>query len=210
MIRILIVNDSCDCGRSYALPFKALGECTEDDSGLLLGERDVDLVVFTGGSDVDPALYGEMRHKSTYVDARRDAYETKLFRCALELGVPMVGICRGAQFLCVMAGVTLVQNVGGHQSAHEVRTSEGHWLDVSSLHHQMQLPPVGAEILAWAYPRCSSFYETGSGSVRPEREYEVVRYPSIGAVGLQYHPEVMGKSSAGFRYCQDLAAGLLK
>ena len=204
--RILVVNDSCDCGCSYAVPFRALGECTADDSGLLLGERDVDLIVFTGGSDVDPALYGEVRHRTTYVDVARDTYEVGLFKRALELGLPMVGVCRGAQFLCVMSGGKLVQNVGGHQVDHEVRTSDGRWLEVSSLHHQMMLPPVGAEILAWAYPRCSEFYE---GGVRPEREYEVVGFPSIGGLGLLFHPEVMGVSSGGFRYCQELVGDLL-
>jgi len=207
--RILIVNDFCDCGRSYKLPFEALGTCVSEDAGLWVGERDVDLVVFTGGADVDPALYGEHQHFTTYVDAKRDQYEVELFRHALSLGIPMLGICRGAQFLCVMAGGKLVQNMDGHQRDHKIRTRDDRWFMVSSVHHQMQLPPEDAEVLGWSDPKRASIYEGGIGDITPDLEFEVVAYQSIRAVGLQYHPEIMDSSSDGFRYCQELAMLLL-
>ena len=57
--------------------------------------EDSDLVVFEGGEDVSPFLYGEHSHPSTYTNKERDMYELKVFRKAQELGKKCLGICRG-------------------------------------------------------------------------------------------------------------------
>jgi putative glutamine amidotransferase len=67
------------------------------------------LVVFTGGTDINPRLYGERPHSHTeQPDDKRDTEEKEIFEKALSMDLPMVGICRGAQFLCAMAGGRLV------------------------------------------------------------------------------------------------------
>lgn len=153
----------------------------------------VKLVVFTGGNDVDPALYGENRHYTTNHPAtERDKREIKCFNRALELGIPMVGICRGSQFLCVMAGGKLVQDVTSHGGDHGMKTHTGEVITCNSTHHQMQRPPVGATILAMAEPRRSKHYKDGDDKdIRAEMpgDVEVVYYPNINALGVQYHPE---------------------
>ena len=71
-----------------------------------------DGLMLTGGVDVDPALYGDAaRHPTVDVDPARDAYELPLARLALEHGLPLLAICRGAQVLNVAAGGTLVQDI---------------------------------------------------------------------------------------------------
>ena len=77
-------------------------------------EDDADLVQFCGGADVSPHLYNEERLETTYVDPERDAYEIAMFKLAFESGCAIAGICRGAQFVHVMNGGRLWQDVNNH------------------------------------------------------------------------------------------------
>ncbi len=69
----------------------------------------------TGGRDVDPGAYGQQRHPATdepVEDNRlRDAFEFALFRGAVRRGMPVLGICRGAQVVNVALGGTLHQHL---------------------------------------------------------------------------------------------------
>ncbi|MGL5341859.1 MAG: gamma-glutamyl-gamma-aminobutyrate hydrolase family protein, partial [Lactococcus garvieae] len=58
--------------------------------------EEADVVCFTGGEDVDPALYGE-ENVHSYINKGRDAEEIKIFDAVKEKGTVMVGICRGGQ-----------------------------------------------------------------------------------------------------------------
>jgi gamma-glutamyl-gamma-aminobutyrate hydrolase PuuD len=201
MKKILVVKDMMDLGSSYFEPFRGLGEY-ESDPKALNDPSSVLGVVFTGGADVSPEMYGEPRYYLTYPNAARDKYEMKVFKEAKKHNLPMVGICRGAQFLSVMSGGKLCQHIKGHGGRHhDIRTETGRLLRVNSFHHQMQMPPPDAKILAWAEPSLSDVYEIKK---RPKKEYECVLYPSINAVGMQYHPEVMSEDSEGFKYCREL------
>jgi gamma-glutamyl-gamma-aminobutyrate hydrolase PuuD len=72
----------------------------------------VDGLVFSGGSDLDPDLYGQAPHPETNGIVReRDDFELALMRTALERDVPMLAICRGSQVLNVALGGTLEQHV---------------------------------------------------------------------------------------------------
>jgi putative glutamine amidotransferase len=72
----------------------------------------LDGLVLTGGRDVDPASYGQPPHPTTDEPAReRDAWELALVLRALERGLPVLGICRGAQILNVALGGTLHQHL---------------------------------------------------------------------------------------------------
>jgi gamma-glutamyl-gamma-aminobutyrate hydrolase PuuD len=70
--------------------------------------RRVDGLMLLGGSDVDPALYGEAAH-ATYepADPGRDAFEIALVRHAVEADLPLLAICRGIQVLNVALGGSL-------------------------------------------------------------------------------------------------------
>src|SRR3954454_12362036 len=72
----------------------------------------VDGIVFSGGSDVDPELYGAASHAATAgVVRERDDFELSLMRAALERDVPLLAICRGSQMLNVARGGDLEQHV---------------------------------------------------------------------------------------------------
>src|SRR5918992_110788 len=72
----------------------------------------LDGIVFSGGSDVDPSLYGADAHPETDApQKRRDAGELALLQAALERDVPTLAICRGVQLLNVARGGDLVQHL---------------------------------------------------------------------------------------------------
>ena len=71
--------------------------------------------IVTGGRDVDPATYGQQVHPATdapNADTRmRDAWEFELLKGAIRRGIPVLGICRGAQVVNVAFGGTLHQHL---------------------------------------------------------------------------------------------------
>ena len=92
---------------------------TDDDAvlGTLCGRMDGFL--FTGGQDVSPSLYGEkVRFSNVSPSPERDREEKKVLSYALEHDVPVLGICRGIQFLNAFLGGTLYQDIPNeHQGA---------------------------------------------------------------------------------------------
>lgn len=67
---------------------------------------------FTGGADIAPELYGEVR--SVFCGAihpLRDELELSVFRRAFALGKPILAVCRGAQLVNVALGGTLYQDI---------------------------------------------------------------------------------------------------
>lgn len=107
------------------------------------GEEEIDLVCFTGGSDVSPMFYDE-ENTTSYCDFTRDMYEFGVF--TLMPHIPKVGICRGAQFLNVMHGGKLVQHIDGHNmdthKIHKFLEGGGSNIlgEVLGDHHQAMIP----------------------------------------------------------------------
>src|SRR3954469_15372751 len=117
----------------------------------------LDGLLFAGGSDIDPALYGQEPHPEVKDVAReRDDAELALLQAALARDMPVLAICRGSQVLNVALGGDLVQHLPdeiGHdrhrhpagQFAHHAVDVEpdsrlgailGHRAPVKSHHHQ--------------------------------------------------------------------------
>lgn len=174
---------------------------------------DADLVQFTGGEDVTPEYYGEVRHPTTGSNSFRDSEEAVDFRTCLRLGKPMAGICRGGQFLNVMSGGRMYQHVdrhaiGGTHVAVDTRT--GVMYPVTSTHHQMMRPGVKGEVLGVASE--STFYEhMGDGGivrVHPDRgeDVEAVYYRHTNSLCYQPHPEYLQKGSP----CQEWYFSLIE
>jgi len=156
----------------------------------------LDGIVFSGGADVDPALYGADAHPETAEpQARRDAAEMALLRAALERDLPTLAVCRGVQLLNVARGGDLVQHLPekvGHDEHKEIPgTFSEHRVDVKAgtrlaavvesgstvtSHHHQALGRTGAGLVetAWADDG------TLEGLEDPSRRF---------ALGVQWHPE---------------------
>ena len=115
----------------------------------------LDGICLAGGPDLDPVAYGALeRHRELgTTNAEHDAFELAVARAADAAGLPMLGICRGAQALNVARGGTLHQHVDGHRQAElagtptqrvavasdsllAAITGAGDSLEINSFHHQ--------------------------------------------------------------------------
>lgn len=75
-------------------------------------------VILTGGNDLG-ALGGDD------LSAARDAFELALLGAARERGLPVLGVCRGAQLLAWEAGGTLARVDGHVATTHGLRVEAG-------------------------------------------------------------------------------------
>jgi len=146
-------------------------------------------VVFTGGADVHPMWYGESREDHTWPDLPRDIIEKEFFSYCLEKGIPMIGICRGAQLFNVMLGGKMVQDISGHYGSHLIVTEDGREIPVNSIHHQAMIPSDKLKVVA--------------KSVIDDIP-EVVVNEELSILGVQFHPELLSYNHAGFIYFQSL------
>jgi putative glutamine amidotransferase len=165
----------------------------------------LDGLLFTGSvSNVEPHHYqGPPSAPGTLHDPARDATTLPLIRKAVEVGVPVFGICRGFQEMNVAFGGTL------HQRVHEVpghldhRDDESQPLEVQyGPAHEVALEPGGLlrRITGEERARVNSLHSQGIerlGSAlsvearAPDgliEAFRVTRAPGF-ALAVQWHPE---------------------
>lgn len=175
----------------YNVLFHALGY------EIVSANKDPDLICFTGGADVSPELYDHPAHHSTFNDRQRDREEGLIFIEALQKGIPMVGICRGAQFLNVMSGGEMYQDVTHHTRSHLIKCAmTGREVLVTSTHHQMMKPSSRAILMASSTLGGNRTYWDGHSFVteKSEEDIEVVYYPHTKSLCFQPHPEFYHQS----------------
>jgi putative glutamine amidotransferase len=161
-------------------------------------------LLLTGGPDIDPACYGAERHPELGpIDHDVDVFEIALCRHADRRGMPILGICRGAQVLNVARQGSLIQHLPdissgaiehrqaepGDRTTHEVRvapdsglaqTTGGGPVDVNSFHHQaIDRLGLGLRPVAWAQDGMIEAIETDEG-----RDGHFV-------LGVQWHAETL-------------------
>lgn len=163
--------------------------------------KDAEVVLFTGGEDVCPDLYGCKPHPYTYYTKKRDIEEMTAFR---QMRTDQVAfcICRGVQLINILHGGLLVQNVYNHaiHGTHTI-TDGNRDYEITSLHHQMCYPfnidQNEYDILFWSKRQLSPEYEGDKIDRLPFDMYgepEIIRYHKRGfplCLGVQGHPEMM-------------------
>jgi gamma-glutamyl-gamma-aminobutyrate hydrolase PuuD len=168
-------------------------------------ENDSVLVVW-GGSDINPELYNHPIHRTTHPGGMRDRVEWALMKTAIEKGIPIIGVCRGAQMLCAAAGGWLLQNVHDHSGHHFVRTHDNDYFTVNSIHHQMMcgLENTEHELVAWREGRKGAPYGYMDNKewTPPDtwKEPEFVYFSKINGYAIQWHPEAMGVNCPATTY----------
>ena len=174
----------------------------------------LDGVFLTGGVDVDPSRYGEVRHpKCGTTDPDRDAIELMLLEHAERTGKPLLAVCRGIQILNVARGGTLYQDVTAmvpaamkhdyfptperpsrSYLAHEITVEKKSRLGsilgesvvpVNSMHHQA-IKDLAPGLLATAYA--------------PDGIIEAVESTGENfCIAVQWHPEELAETQPGMK-----------
>lgn len=155
-------------------------------------------IQFTGGVDVSPSFYGEQQHPKTISNIERDKQEQIVFENACYNKTPMAGICRGGQFLNVMNGGRLYQDVDGHMiiGTHPVLdVLSRRTYSVTSTHHQAMINKAGIIIaIAEKISTRKEFFPAGKKSIQIDTnlsiDTECIYYPITKSLCFQPHPEM--------------------
>lgn len=164
----------------------------------------IDALILAGGADIDPSSYGEDRHPETNGTVpQRDRVELALTRRAVELDMPVLGICRGMQLLNVAFGGTLRQHVPDEVGHHEHRRNPGSFEDSD---HDVSLTPgslaaraAGEELHGTKSHHHQAIAKLGDGlsvtgvSVLDDLP-EAIERPDGFVLGVQWHPEADERS----------------
>lgn len=192
----------CVGNRTYSLSLVGLRSIGYDIDDFMKYPNNYCLILFTGGADVSPNLYGdESPYNLCAANPKRDEKEIAIFNHAYKHGIKMTGICRGIQFLNVMSGGKLIHHLDGHENSnHMLETNNSKTLiEVNSLHHQMVLPSKYGHVIGWSHTKESNRYFGESDKefdyVGPE--VEAALFPETLCCGVQYHPEIMGMDTEG-------------
>jgi putative glutamine amidotransferase len=184
------------------------------DGKLIYSDKDVpglDIVIFTGGADVDPSIYEEEKKSwCGWTDISRDFRERAILKLAISSGVKVLGICRGHQLINAILGGKLVQDIQeelGHAhasftsiegvSVHDFRPEpNGHWLYpgmaelfpvVNTFHHQaVKVPGKGQEVMCAARDGVIESTVNSTGSI-----VTFQFHPEWGGIGTKYFQKVM-------------------
>lgn len=163
-----------------------------------------DGLVLTGGPDVFPGIYKQMEDTARCgsFDRYRDSLEFKLLERALQMKMPVIGICRGEQLINVAFGGSLIIDIPTDYEStiihrqddwrncfHEVQAvaysqlyewSEGNPAEVTSNHHQA-IDRLGTDLKISAYSK-DSLPEAIEWEQRSDHGF---------LMAVQWHPERM-------------------
>jgi putative glutamine amidotransferase len=156
----------------------------------------LDGLLFSGGSDLDPELYGQEAHAETDgVVPERDRAEIALLQAALERDMPVLAVCRGSQVLNVARGGDLVQHlpdvVGDEKHKHTPGVFADHDVDLVSGTRVQQILGDHAPVKSHHH---QGYGQLGEGLREAARAYdgtiEALEDPSRRfALGVLWHPE---------------------
>lgn len=167
----------------------------------LYGVKDVDgisLLVLFGGEDIGTCWYNErpVYSHGGLGPSARERTEVQLIDRCIERGIPILGICRGAQFMCAYLGGKVWQHVDNHAgNDHRMfvwaeEGMEGRYYTTNSYHHQMMIPSPEMEVIAEVLDplsrrKCSEVPRNPSD----EPEAEIVYHAGKKVLMIQGHPE---------------------
>lgn len=169
----------------------------------------LDGILFSGGGDISPWLYGEQPSRAmSSMDLSRDQWELALYAAAARQGIPILGICRGCQVINVANGGTLYQDLPS-----QLREAGGHSFDVPMDEPAHHIDIVPGSRLGRMFPTArvltNSFHhqaikDVASGFSVTARALdgviEGIEADESGRfiVGVQFHPEGMTGRFAEF------------
>ena len=170
-----------------------------------------DVLLVWGGRDIPPQYYGRSHSRfsgAAEVPTTRDTIEWNMMQRAKELKIPIIGVCRGAQMLCALAGGHLMQHISGHAGPnHTIVTPDGKEYWVNSLHHQMMVPGPAAHEILGQVPvdnLRSKVYIDEHQEVDHKQEPEMVWFNDVNGLAIQWHPEMQDHKALSTLYIKEV------
>lgn len=179
----------------YGLQIQEAISATLESSGLLL----------SGGSDLNPMLYGKNEYL-TYckdIDDRRDEMELAVIRLAFEKKIPVLGICRGQQVLNVAFKGTLIPDIPEFSKSaipHAGLEDVYHRVSIKDNSQLFKMTGTNGEVVNSSHHQSVDILAKGFISVAhsPDQIIEAIEAESAlhpFCVGVQWHPERMDFSN---------------
>ena len=171
----------------------------------------LDLLIATGGEDVDPARYGEKPSPQLgRVNAVRDEFEDQLLRAAVRHELPVLGTCRGVQHLNVFFGGTLHQDLPsdlGSRYTVEHRTGPDSRAAQRDRRHPVEIVPgsrlaracgTTAAVVNSLHHQAVKGLAPGMSVTAwtPDGVVEAIECAWYPAAGVQFHPECLNAYNA--------------
>lgn len=175
--------------------------------------KEADGLILGGGGDVSPFLYGGDPFDPALrgVDMERDLNEVTLLREAIERGIPVLGICRGAQLINVAHGGSLFQDLPRDTATDIEHQGPEEELDRAVHSAQVRADSRLAMLLgASGALRVNSAHHQGIARVgrglrvvatAPDNAVEAIEATAADTVvfGVQWHPENLWRTEAHAR-----------
>lgn len=151
---------------------------------------DCQALIFPGGADINPALFGQSNQGSLNIDTELDLLQLHIFHLAFKQKLPILGICKGMQLINIALGGTLLQHLptadlhtAGTDLYHQTYTADHSFLETlygktfytNSRHHQAIDKPASCLIpIQW----CTQ-----------DHCMEAFCHETLPIFGVQWHPE---------------------
>ncbi len=186
--------------------------------------KEADILIIPGGLDINTELYGEARGKYTGKPSlERDNKEIEAFKYAVEKGMMIVPICRGAQLSCVLSGGKLIQHVTNHSGDHECKTYDSDTILTNSIHHQMMypwdIPADEYDLISWTESLSTTYLDGNDQEIEfPDIakingkiiEPEIVWFKKTRTLAIQWHPEMLWYRNVAESYTLDYVNKLIR
>lgn len=162
--------DFLDCLGVLCIPLPNL---RQNLAAELLGSLGLDAVIFSGGNTLTHA-----DPNAPDASLRRDQFESAVLKSCLDRAIPVLGVCRGMQFLNVALGGNLEQIEGHVATRHTiVHDSRLEFPEEVNSYHGWAVPPGGLA------PEFTPLAFDSDGNV------EAYEHKSVRLRGMMWHPE---------------------
>ena len=213
MLCAITMNHSCSSGSTpvdslyvdYGQFFERLGcrlhyvsNYTRDVQDLL-DRFPIEGIILSGGNDLSAEYTGSEIKDIRNPSPQRDALEGRLLEAAIERRLPILGICRGMQFINIFFGGSLTQDIktelpeaGNHvRETHTIIVEDplavnimgNDKFKVNSYHHQcIERHQVASVLKVFAFSK-------------QDQMVEGLFHAGMPIAGIQWHPERKGNST---------------
>lgn len=170
----------------------------------------INFLVLFGGEDIATEWYKQtpVKANASQHASARELFEMFLVDECFRQNIPILGICRGAQWLCCYLGGSLWQHVDNHEGQDHDIVMDGVEYRTNSYHHQLMRPC--GEMQTLAYSENRSPKKWGEEEVTDVfDEAEIVYHPSKKVLMIQGHPEWVSEDHDLFKLTNKLIKELL-